>query len=84
MQALLAALLRFDLPAGFRNRKLREAVAPLRGMSLDDYNSGQMTYDLRRLRLRGLIERIRAASGIGSPPRGFASLWPTTAPRRAF
>ena len=31
VQALLAALLRFDLlPAGFRNRELREAVAPLR------------------------------------------------------
>ena len=59
VQALLAALLRFDLlPAGFRNRELREAVAPLRGMSLDDYNAGHMTYDLRRLRLRGLIERI--------------------------
>ena len=59
VQALLAALLRFDLlPAGFRNRELREAVAPLRGMSFDHYNAGQMTYDLRRLRLRGLIERI--------------------------
>ena len=59
VQALLAALLRFDLlPAGFRNRELREAVAPLRGLSPDDYNAGQMTYDLRRLRLRGLIERI--------------------------
>ncbi len=63
MQALLAALLRFDLlPAGFRNRELREAVAPLRGMSLDDF---------------------RTASGIGSPPKGCASPWPTTAPRRA-
>ncbi len=61
VQALFAALLRFDLlPAGFRNRQLREAVAPLRGMSPGDYNAGQMTYDLRRLRLRlrGLIERI--------------------------
>ena len=59
VQALLAALLRFDLlPAGFRNREFREAVATLRGMSFDDYNAGQMTYDLRRLRLRGLIERI--------------------------
>ena len=59
VQALLAALLRFDLlPAGFRNREIREAVAPQRGMSLDDYNAGQMTYDLRRLRLPGLIERI--------------------------
>ena len=27
-------------------------------MSLHDYNAGKMTYDLRRLRLRGLIERI--------------------------
>ena len=59
VQALLAALLRFDLlPAGFRNRELREAVASVRGISFDDYNAGQMTYDLRRLRLRGLIERI--------------------------
>ena len=30
----------------------------MRGLSPDDYNAGQMTYDLRRLRLRGLIERI--------------------------
>lgn len=33
-------------------------VAPLCGVSLDDYRAGQMTCDLRRLRLRGLIERI--------------------------
>ena len=59
VQALFAALLRFDLlPCGFRNRELREAVAPLCGLSPDDYGAGRMTYDLRRLRLRGLIERI--------------------------
>ena len=59
VQALLAAVLRFDLlPHGFRNRDLREAVASLCGLSLDDYGTGRMTYDLRRLRLRGLIERI--------------------------
>ena len=46
------------MPAGFGNRQLREVVAPLRGISPDDYNAGQMTYDLRRLRLQGLIERI--------------------------
>ena len=46
------------LPRSFRNRELREAVAPLCGLSLDDYSAGRMTYDLRRLRLRGLIERI--------------------------
>ena len=43
---------------GIPQPRVREAVAPLRGMSLDDYNAGQMTYDLRRLRLRGLSERI--------------------------
>ena len=59
VQALFAALLRFDLlPQGFRNRELREAVASLCGLSLDDYGAGRMTYDLRRLRLRGLIERL--------------------------
>ena len=76
VQVVLAALLRFGLlPVRFRNRELREAVAPLRGMSLDDYNAGQRTYDLRRLRLRGLIERIprrqryrRALHRPGRPP----------------
>ena len=57
VQALFAALLRFDLPQGFRNRDLRETVAALCGLSPDDYGGGRMTYDLRRLRLRGLIER---------------------------
>ena len=53
------ALLRFDLlPQGFRNRDLRETVAPLCGLSPDDYGAGRMTSDLRRLRLRGTIERI--------------------------
>ena len=59
VQSLFAALLRFDLlPQGFRNRDLRETVAPLCGLSPDDYGAGRMTYDLRRLRLRGIIERI--------------------------
>ena len=59
VQALFAALLRFDLlPQGFRNRDLRETVAALCGLSPDDYGPGRMTYDLRRLRLRGIIERI--------------------------
>ena len=41
--------------AGFTNHSLRGLVAGLLGT---DYRSGQMTYDLRRLRLHGLIERI--------------------------
>ena len=58
-QALLAALLAFRvLPDGFQNRDLRQTVAPLLGLSFEEYSRGRMTYDLRRLRLRGLIERI--------------------------
>jgi hypothetical protein len=41
--------------AGFTNHSLRGLVAGLLGR---DYSSSQMTYDLRRLRLHGLIERI--------------------------
>ena len=33
-------------------------MAPLIGLSVDEYGRGRMTYDLRRLRLHGLIERI--------------------------
>ena len=62
VQALCAAMLQFDLlPQGFRNRELRESVAALCGLSPEEYGPGRMgrmTYDLRRLRLRGLIERI--------------------------
>ncbi len=41
--------------AGFTNQSLRGLVAGLLGR---DYSTSQMTYDLRRLRLHGLIERI--------------------------
>jgi hypothetical protein len=57
--ALLQALCRFaHLPAGFRNRDLRPDVAALLGRDLTTYSRGAMTYDLRRLRLHGLIERV--------------------------
>ncbi len=41
--------------SGFTNRSLRGLVAGLLGR---DYTTSQMTYDLRRLRLHGLIERL--------------------------
>jgi hypothetical protein len=40
---------------GFTNKSLRGLVAGLLGT---EYSTNQMTYDLRRLRLHGLIERI--------------------------
>jgi hypothetical protein len=58
-QALLAALLVFRLlPQGFRNRDLRAHLAPLLGIDPALMTPGRMTYEIRRLRLHGLIERI--------------------------
>ncbi len=57
--ALLACLLVFRLlPRGFTNRDLRQHVAQFLAVDSGQFNPGQMTYDLRRLRLHGLIERI--------------------------
>jgi hypothetical protein len=58
-QALLATLLTFRLhPGGFTNRDLRNHLAGLLGTDPDTWPAGRATYDLRRLRLHGLIERI--------------------------
>jgi DNA-binding PadR family transcriptional regulator len=55
---LLQLLLMFRLlPCGFRSRELRVHLAHLRGQDPATYTAGQMTYQLRRLRLHGLIER---------------------------
>jgi hypothetical protein len=57
--ALLSALPMFRLqPNGFTNHDLRPLIAELRGIPTDAVTIGQMTYDLRRLRLHGLITRI--------------------------
>jgi len=59
VQALLAAVCVFKLlPNGFTNRDLRNCLAPLLGRHPEDMTSGQITYDLRRLRAHGVIERI--------------------------
>ena len=43
---------------GFTNREFRALTAQLRGLATEAISTGQMTYDLRRLRLHGLIDRI--------------------------
>jgi len=59
VQAIWNALLVYDLlPTGFSNRDLRSNLAALQGQPLDQFTQGRMTYQLRRLRLHGLIERI--------------------------
>lgn len=57
--ALFASLMLFrHVPRGFTNAELRQTLAPLLSSSAEDWKPGRMTYHLRRLRLRGLIERI--------------------------
>lgn len=58
VMALFHGLCAFDhVQHGFRNRDLRQHVAGLLGLTLDEYSPGKMTYDLRRLRRKGLIAR---------------------------
>jgi hypothetical protein len=58
VMALLLALTLFQhLIDGFHNRDLRGLVSHLLGVTTEQYTAGQMTYDLRRLRLKGLIFR---------------------------
>jgi hypothetical protein len=59
VQALLSVIVLFALlPQGFANKDLREPLAHLLGVSPAKLTQGRMTYDLRRLRLHGVIERI--------------------------
>jgi hypothetical protein len=56
VMALLQAITGFThLPRGFCNRDLRPQIEVLLGRP---FSAAQMTYDLRRLRLKGLIHRI--------------------------
>ena len=59
VMALFAALALF-VPAacGFTHRTLRPLVAALLGVPEEQYTANQLTYDLRRLRLKGIIWRV--------------------------
>lgn len=57
--ALLEALAQHAfIPTEITSRRLRPLVAQLLHRPLAAYSSAQLSYDLRRLRLKGLIERI--------------------------
>ena len=78
---------------GITNKSLR---ALMTGLLHAPYTPGQMTYDLRRLRLAGLIRRIAHTNRYVLTPDGIGSLsstpscttgccarsWPPTSPRR--
>jgi len=59
VMALFAALSRFAPSLnGFRHAEVREIVPALLGIAPEAYTTSQMSYDLRRLRLKGLIARV--------------------------
>jgi hypothetical protein len=59
VQALFTVLGLFGLQLrGFTNQEIRALLAPLLGFDPAHYPVGKMTYDLRRLRLHRIIERI--------------------------
>lgn len=59
VMALFAALTLFvHTTHGLTHCTLRQQVADLLGVNLEDYRSNQMTYDLRRLRLKGILWRV--------------------------
>jgi hypothetical protein len=59
VMALLSALTAFvHIPRGFTNNTLREQLADLLDTDPQPYGAAQMSYDLRRLRLKGIIWRI--------------------------
>ncbi|HYN10857.1 MAG TPA: hypothetical protein VES67_25975 [Vicinamibacterales bacterium] len=71
VHALMHALCLFALaPTGFRHRELRDHVAQLQSRDPDTYSAGAMTYDLRRLRLHGLIERVPRSHRYRITPTG--------------
>ena len=58
-QAVLNAVLMFVFVAqGFTNKDLRQQFAVLLGKRAHEISPGRMSYELRRLRLHGLIERL--------------------------
>jgi hypothetical protein len=71
VHALMHALCLFTLaPTGVRHRELRDHVAHLQGRDPAAYPASAMTYDLRRLRLHGLIERVPRSHRYRITPTG--------------
>ncbi len=78
VQALLSAVLLFVFVAnGFSAKDLRPKLAALLGLRADQLSAGRLTYDLRRLRLHGLIERVAGTHRYRLTKRGIqiAAFW---------
>jgi hypothetical protein len=71
VQALLAALVLFVFQTdGFTSSQLRAPLARLLGIDPAMITRGRMTYDLRRLRLHGIVERLARTHRYRLTPNG--------------
>lgn len=71
VMALMAALSNFaHIPAGLSNKALRQQIPEFMAVPLANYTSAQMSYDLRRLRLKGLVQRIPKSHSYVLTPLG--------------
>ena len=71
VQALLSVLVLFSLQLrGFTHQEMRALLAQRLGFDPAHYPVGRMTYDLRRLRLHGIIERIPHTHRYQVTPQG--------------
>jgi hypothetical protein len=71
VQALFAVLTVFSLQLrGFTNEEMRRLLAQMLGLDPAKYPVGRMTYDLRRLRLHGIIERLPHSHRYQLTPNG--------------
>jgi hypothetical protein len=71
VQALFSVVVLYCLlPKGFANKDLRAPLAALLGLDPSRLTPGKMTYDLRRLRLHGLVARIPHTQRYRLTPEG--------------
>ena len=71
VQALFSVLVLFCIQSeGFQAKDFRAFLAPLLGLDPAQLSQGQISYNLRRLRLRGLITRIPKSHRYRVTPQG--------------
>jgi hypothetical protein len=70
VMALLGALCVWLNSLGFTNRSLRAQVSQLLGVPAEHYTTNQMSYDLARLKMKGLIHRRPGTNTYDLTPEG--------------
>ncbi len=86
VQALFSVLVLFCIqPEGFQAKDFRAFLAPLLGFDPAQLSQGQISYNLRRLRLRGLIARVPKSHRYRVTPEGIRiAMFCTRAYARVF